>query len=322
MPSWFGAELAALIPGAAHCALDGVLTARNNAPREAAGRSGRGSAKMCHSWSLVGCDEGRGMYGVELYAAVRLAVVDEGFELLRGGPSVRHRPPDGEEDAELFGAAGVSADEAGQAAEAGRVHRHRRRDPGGGHGSGRAAQAASHGASDLRAATGRARVHRRYTHREGLCAFPAAIDARGLRSTASPAGPCPGRLRRGGGGGRGQAGEGRLLPDPAPFQPGSSRRIPGRRRRPSWTAMSAPSPSSAGFRARSSHDNTTLRWHGSWATARVGARRRSRICNRTTCSATASAGPARATTGQGRGPGEDGRRRFMVPIPRCTTCRS
>ena len=27
---------------------------------------------MRHSWSLVGCDEGREMYGVELYAAVRL----------------------------------------------------------------------------------------------------------------------------------------------------------------------------------------------------------------------------------------------------------
>ena len=41
-------------------------------------------------------------------------------------------------------------------------------------------------------------------HREGLCPGPAAIDARGLRATASPAGPCPGRLRRGGGGGRGR----------------------------------------------------------------------------------------------------------------------
>ena len=27
----------------------------------------------------------------------------------RGGPAVRHRPPDGEEDGELFGAAGLSA---------------------------------------------------------------------------------------------------------------------------------------------------------------------------------------------------------------------
>ena len=71
---------------------------------------------------------------------------------------------------------------------------------------------------------------------------------------------------------------------------------PGRRPRPSSTAMSAPSPSSAGFRARSSMTTRRLRWRGSWATARVGARRRSRICNRTTCSATASAGPARATT--------------------------
>ena len=70
-------------------------------------------------------------------------------------------------------------------------HRHRRRDPGGGHGSGRAAQAASHGASDLRAAAGRALVHRRLYHREGLCPGSAAVDARGLRSTASPARAMP-----------------------------------------------------------------------------------------------------------------------------------
>ena len=49
-------------------------------------------------------------------------------------------------------------------------------------------------------------------------------------------------------------------------------------------------------RSRSSTTTRPWRWHGSWATARVGARRRSRICNRTTCSVTASAGPARATT--------------------------
>ena len=142
-----------------------------------------------------------------------------GSESSRGGPAVRHRPSHGEEDAELLGAAGLPPDEAGPAAQAGRVHRHRRRDPGGGHGSGRAAQAASHGAPDLRAASRRARVHRRLYHREGLCPGPAAIDARGFCAAASPAGPCPGRLRRGGGGGRGQAGEGcLLLPDPAPFQ--------------------------------------------------------------------------------------------------------
>ena len=142
-----------------------------------------------------------------------------GVEPSRGGPAVRHRPPDGEEDAELFGAAGLPADEACAAAEAGRVQRHRRRDPGGGHGSGGAAQAAAHGAPDLRVSSRRARVQRRLHHREGLCAFPAAVCARGLRATAPPAGPCPGRLRRGGGGGRGQAGEGcLLLPDPAPFQ--------------------------------------------------------------------------------------------------------
>ena len=91
------------------------------------------------------------------------------------GPSVRDRPPHGEEDAELFVAAGIPPDEAGAAAQAGRVHRHRRRDPGGGRGSGRAAQAAPHGASDLRAVARRARIHGRVYDREGLCPGPAAV---------------------------------------------------------------------------------------------------------------------------------------------------
>ena len=46
-----------------------------------------------------------------------------GSEPSRGGPSVRHRPSHSEEDAELFVAAGLPPDEAGQAAQAGRVHR-------------------------------------------------------------------------------------------------------------------------------------------------------------------------------------------------------
>ena len=70
----------------------------------------------------------------------------------------------------------------------------------------------------------------------------------------------------------------------------------GRRRRPSSTAMSAPSPSSAGFRARSSMTTPPWRWRGSWGTACAGAPARSHIFSRTTCSATASAGPARAKT--------------------------
>ena len=152
---------------------------------------------------------GRGMYGVELYAAVRLAVVDEG--LSHDDPSRRF----GIDRRTVKKMLSYSAppDEAGPAAQAGRVHRHRRRDPGGGHGSGRAAQAASHGAPDLRAASRRARVHRRLYHREGLCPGSAASDARGFCAAASPAGPCPGRLRRGGGGGR-RAG-GRKLPSSA-----------------------------------------------------------------------------------------------------------
>ena len=62
-----------------------LLTAGNNGPRGAAGRCGRGGARMRHLWPLVGCGEGRGMYGVELYAAVRLAVVEEGLSHREAG---------------------------------------------------------------------------------------------------------------------------------------------------------------------------------------------------------------------------------------------
>ena len=48
---------------------------------------------------------------------------------------------------------------------------------------------------------------------------PGGIDARGFRTAASPAGPCPGRLRRGGGRAAGATREDcLLLPDPASFQ--------------------------------------------------------------------------------------------------------
>ena len=136
---------------------------------------------MRHSWPLVGCDEGRGMYGVELYAAVRLAVVDEGLSHRKAArrfgidrrtvkkmlsysapPGYRRTKP--VRRPRLDGFTGIvdtilEAD----------------------NGSGRAAQAASHGAPDLRAPSRRARVHRRLYHREGLCPGPAAVCARGLR---------------------------------------------------------------------------------------------------------------------------------------------
>ena len=78
IPTWAGFLFLAVVLDAFSRRVVGWLLT-NNAPRGAIGRSGRGGAKMRHSWSLVGCDEGQEMYGVELYAAVRLAVVDEGL---------------------------------------------------------------------------------------------------------------------------------------------------------------------------------------------------------------------------------------------------
>ena len=58
----------------------------------------------------------------------------------------------------------------------------------------------------------------------------------------------------------------------------------------------APSPSSAACRTRSSTTTPSWRWPGSWAAASGGGPGPSPSCSRTTCSSTASAGPAKATT--------------------------
>ena len=82
------------------------------------------AAQNCATqWSLVGFGEGQKMYGVELYAAVRLAVVDERLSHNEAGRRFGIDRRTVEEDAELLAAAGLPPDEAGQAAQAGRVHR-------------------------------------------------------------------------------------------------------------------------------------------------------------------------------------------------------
>ena len=117
---------------------------------------------MRQSWPPV-CfgDEGWGMYGVELYAAVRLAVVEEGLSHHEAGrrfgidrrtvkkmlsysapPGYRRRKP--VRRPKLDGFTGII--DAILEADAG---------------SGRAAQAAAHGKPDFRAAARRARVHGR-----------------------------------------------------------------------------------------------------------------------------------------------------------------
>ena len=82
-------------------------------PREGCGRFGRGGAIMRQLCLLVGCGEGQEMYGVEFPSGGSSGGCRQGVEPPRGGPAVRHRPSDGERDAELFGGAGLPADEAG-----------------------------------------------------------------------------------------------------------------------------------------------------------------------------------------------------------------
>ena len=59
----------------------------------AAGQSRRGVAKLHHLCPLVGCGEGRGRCGVELYAVVRLVVTGEGLSHREGGKSDRKEDP-------------------------------------------------------------------------------------------------------------------------------------------------------------------------------------------------------------------------------------
>ena len=146
---------------------------------------------------------------MELYAQVRLAVVDEGLSH-RG--AARRFGIDRRTVKKMLSYSappGYRRTMPVRRPEAGRVHGGHRRDPVGGPGC--AAQAAAHGTTDLRAASGRARLHRRLHHREGLRPRSAAVDTRSLRAAASPAGPCPGRLWPSGGRSAWQAGEGPLL---------------------------------------------------------------------------------------------------------------
>src|SRR5712691_416780 len=97
-----------------------------------------------------------------------------------------------------------------------------------------------------------------------------------------------------------------------------------RRRKPSATATSGPSHSSAACRSRFSTITPGSRWPASSVTASGSARGCSASCNRTICSKTGSAGLAKATTRACPGPRSGGkveglvghaRRNFLVPIP-------
>ena len=229
--------------------------------------------------------------------------------------AVRHRPPDGEEDAELFGAAVLPPDEAGAAAASSNL----------------ANAALFHVPSSrivrvLTDASGGVRPMRSNSLDGSALkcqdAVHAALMHRFAEIPTCPSFPPISRCRSLSA--RGWTGRRR---PPAGFEaieiqflydrpaedwqraieaaglvvsvinvPVGDMHIRGRRRRPFSTAMSAPSPSSSGFPDRSSMTPRPWRWRGSWATAPAGAPGRSRICSRTICSATGSVGPARATT--------------------------
>ena len=100
-------------------------------------------------------------------------------------------------------------------AEARRVRRGDRRDPGGGRGSVDAAQAAPHGQADLRAAARRARLRGQRGHGSPVRGGAVAGERRGVRAAQPAAGRGPVRLRRGDRRDRRGAGEGGARGDDA-----------------------------------------------------------------------------------------------------------
>ena len=138
------------------------------------------------------------MCGVEFYAAVRLAVVDEGLS----HHEAARRFGIGRRTVKKMLSYSSPPEEAGTAAEAGgftgiidAILEADRDEP-------RKQRHTAQG--DLRAPARRARFHRRLHDSEGRCPCTTAVDARGLRAAAPPARPCPGRLRRSRGRGPGR----------------------------------------------------------------------------------------------------------------------
>src|ERR1019366_8738951 len=117
------------------------------------------------------------MFTVELYAGIRRAVMVDGL----GGLEALWRSPQYDhEDAPVFGPAGLSAARAARVEEAWSIHGVDRQGPGSR--PKRPQEAASHGAPDIRAATGRGRIFWRIHDRAGVCgagdaALPCCMEA-------------------------------------------------------------------------------------------------------------------------------------------------
>ena len=133
-----------------------------------------------------------------------------------------------------------------------------------------------------------------------------------------PAGPCPGRLRRGDRHHRRGGAQDPLLR----VRPAALRRLlcGGLSGGDDGSVLRRPRAglqrSSAACRSRSSTTTPRSRWRASWATASGSARGCSASCNRITCSRIGSADRARATTrARSKGWSAIARRNFLVPIP-------
>ncbi len=154
-------------------------------------------------------------------------------------------------DDRVLRAAGLPADGADQAAEAGRVHRDHRRVAARGRRT--SSQAASHREAGPGSPAGGARVHRRLHHREGLLARAPAAQPGDVRAAAPRARPRPGGLRRGDGRHRrGRAEDALFVLDLPHSDAATCGRIRRRRPRRGPMATSMPSRSSDACRCRCS----------------------------------------------------------------------
>ena len=223
---------------------------------------------MRHSCPLVGCGEGRGLYGVELYAAVRLAVVEEGLSHREAGrrfgidrrtvkkmlsysapPGYRRSKPVRRPKLEGFTGIIDAILEADRAPDVPRKQRHtvhrifeRLRDE---HGFTGGYTIVKDYVRSQRQSTREAFIPLHHPPGHAQVDFgEAVVEIGGQREKVAFF--CL------------------ILPhSDRVVREGVSEGDDGS---PSSTAMSAPSPSSAGFRARSSMTTRRLRWRGSWAT--------------------------------------------------------
>src|SRR5450631_299526 len=210
-----------------------------------------------------------------------------------GGEALWRSPQYDHEDAPVFGPAGLSAARAARVEEAWPVYGVDRQGPGSR--PKRPQEAASHGAPDIRAATGRGRIFWRLHDRTAICGAGDAARPRDVRAIEPSPWSRPGGFWPGGWLYRGQEGPVPLfLHGPAALGWRLCQSLSGG---DGGSFLRRPCRGVRFFRRRAAIDPLRgSRWPGSSRADGVRARKCSRNCKAITCSTTALGGPERATT--------------------------